>query len=200
MNNKYPDVGNTIRNYRINQNLSLRELSKISELSLNALSKIERGENSPTVASLHKIASALNVHVSNFFVSEGDQTTIFSKKSETKKVELEGLIFEGLGVGLIKQRFEPFIITIPPGSENISDPSSHTGEEFIYCLEGQLEYNIANANYELSEGDSILFKASQPHSWQNKTNSVVKVIILFETDPNQTKPHSQMTARGFTHK
>ncbi len=200
MNNNYPDVGNTIRNYRVSQNLSLRDLSKISNLSINALSKIERGENSPTVASLHKIASALNVFVSNFFVSEGDQTTIFTKKSETKKVELEGLIFEGLGVGLIKQRFEPFIITIPPGSENTADPSSHTGEEFIYCLEGHLEYTIADTKYELSKGDSILFKASQSHSWQNKTKSIVKVIILFESDPNQTKPHSKITARGFDHK
>ncbi len=187
--NKTPNVGTVIRANRIKKNITLKELSKLCSLSVNALSKIERGENSPTVASLHKISSALNVHISNFFVREINQTIIITRNSKSNKLDLDGLIFEGLGSGLINQKLEPFIISIPPGSDNSTDPSSHTGDEFLYCLDGKIEYTIAETTYSLSTGDSILFKASQPHNWNNISDSIVKVLMIFETNPNNKRPH-----------
>lgn len=186
---KSPNVGIVIRDFRINQKKTLKDLSKLCNLSVNALSKIERGENSPTVSSLHKISSALNVHISNFFVSEKNHSTILTRKSKSIKLDLDGLIFEGLGSGLINQKLEPFIISVPPGADSSADPSSHTGEEFLYCLEGEFNYTIAETTYSLSEGDSILFKASQPHYWHNTSDSVVKVLMIFEASQNKKRPH-----------
>jgi len=66
-------VGLAIRSLREGKNLSLRQISQASGLSINAISKIERGDNSPTVASLHKIASALGVHITDLFIQTQDQ-------------------------------------------------------------------------------------------------------------------------------
>ena len=54
-------VGQCIRELRTKKSLSLRALAELSNLSTNAISLIERGDNSPTVSSLHSLATALNV-------------------------------------------------------------------------------------------------------------------------------------------
>lgn len=81
-NVKEPSVGLMIRHLRNKQELSLRDLSDLSGLSINAISKIERGENSPTVASLHQLASALEVYITELFQQDIHQFKVFVKKED----------------------------------------------------------------------------------------------------------------------
>lgn len=61
------NVGQRIRRLREQRQLSLRALARLCGLSTNAISLIERGENSPTVSSLHALATALGVSITDFF-------------------------------------------------------------------------------------------------------------------------------------
>ena len=189
MNSQIPNVGHAIRSLRERQNLSLRDLSKRCGLSINAISKIERGENSPTVASLHKLASALGVHITSFFTEEPNQITVFTQRNNTMRIQGEGILIEGLGSGLPNQKLEPFCLTIGPGEDNLNDPASHSGEEFVHCFKGELEYQVGDESYLLKRGDSLFFKASQPHCWRNNENIPAKVILVFEADQAQPVPH-----------
>ena len=65
-----PDVGQALRTLREQRGLSLRALAEKSGLSFNAITRIEHGENSPTVASLHLLADALNVPITAFFLDK----------------------------------------------------------------------------------------------------------------------------------
>ncbi len=65
------------------------------------------------------------------------------------------------------QAVEPFVVTLDPQADSGSLEIVHTGYEFIYCLEGQIEYTIGKENYLLEPGDSLLFEAHLPHCWQN---------------------------------
>lgn len=185
----FPNVGKAIKDIRTRQNKSLRDLSKACKLSVNALSKIERGENSPTVASLHKISNALNVHITNFFVELPEQALVLTRKNDTRKLEINGMLFEILGSGLSNQKFEPFILTIPPGAENSKDPSMHAGEELVFVLQGEVDYIVGEATYKLFENDSLLFKASQEHSWRNASKTDAKLLIVFEANSGSRQTH-----------
>ena len=131
---KEPNVGQTIRNLRNEQGLSLRDLSKRCGLSINAISKIERGENSPTVSSLHQLASALGLHIADFFRQQINQYAVFVKAKESTILRSDGITIESLGSGLPNQQLEPFKMIVAPHSGNVSEPVAHSGEEFIYCL------------------------------------------------------------------
>ena len=61
--------------------------------------------------------------------------------------------------------------------------------EFIYCLEGEVEYLIGSQKFLLTAGDSLLFKATEPHSWYNPGELPVKLILVFETDRAKPVPH-----------
>ncbi|MBN2499171.1 MAG: helix-turn-helix transcriptional regulator [Anaerolineales bacterium] len=186
---KEPNVGQTIRTLRNQQGFSLRDLSKRCGLSINAISKIERGENSPTVSSLHQLASALGLHIADFFRQQTNQYAVFVKASESTILRSDGITIESLGSGLPNQQLEPFKMIVAPHSGNVSEPVAHSGEEFIYCLAGRLEYFIGEEVFVLEPGDKLLFKATQPHSWCNLTNEPAEVILVFETNRNQPLPH-----------
>jgi uncharacterized cupin superfamily protein len=86
---------------------------------------------------------------------------------------------ESLGIGLTNQQLEPFRMIVQPGSGNWNDPVIHTGEEFIHCLEGVIEYTIAGRVFHLEQGDSLLFDATQMHGYRNQTEKQGVVLMVF---------------------
>lgn len=177
--NTEPRVGARIRTLRDQQGLSLRALAEACGLSINAISLIERGENSPTVSTLHRLATALKVPITDFFQEEARQTTIFVKQDQGLRSQSDGALMESLGIGLYNQQLEPFRLVIAPGSGNWNDPVTHSGEEFIYCLEGDVEYMIADRTFMLERGDSLLFDATQTHGYRNRNETQAIMLMVF---------------------
>lgn len=175
-----PNVGARIRSLRDEQGYSLRALAERSGLSVNAISLIERGENSPTVSSLHRLAKALNVPITDFFHEESKQSVVYVRRQTGLRSESEGVTMESLGIGLTNQKMEPFCMMIEPGVGNVDDPISHSGEEFVYCLEGMIEYAIEDQIYRLEQGDSLLFDATQNHAYQNVSDTPATVLLVFQ--------------------
>ncbi|UCD37886.1 MAG: helix-turn-helix transcriptional regulator [Fidelibacterota bacterium] len=180
-----PNVGHNIRDLRKQQGMSLRTLANHCGLSINAISRIERGENSPTVLSLHRLATALEVPINALFREEAIEKAIFVKQNEGLRHQMEGMVMESLGSGLSQQELEPFLITIEPGSRLDENPVTHHGEEFVYCVEGEIEYCVADRVHLMSAGDSLIFKASQPHYWNNPTQNRARVILVFQASQAQ---------------
>jgi quercetin dioxygenase-like cupin family protein len=66
---------------------------------------------------------------------------------------------------------------------------SHTGHEFVFCLRGQLEYQVQRHIYELSPGDSILFAARLKHRWKNPGKRVATALIVISCFGEETGLH-----------
>lgn len=182
-------VGQRIRELRTKSGLSLRALAGLSGLSTNAISLIERGDNSPTVSSLHNLASALAVPITSFFEQHPVGQVIHLKKNRRPKSETAGVSMENLGGGLPNQQLEPFLMTIAPGGSSTSGQITHSGEEFVYVLSGALICRINEQEYPLEEGDSLLFLASQPHIYRNETRRAAQILIVFQPMVGQLVAH-----------
>ncbi|MEP7284831.1 MAG: cupin domain-containing protein [Chloroflexota bacterium] len=185
-----PNVGLRLRMLRVRQGLSLRALAQQCGLSVNAISQIERGEHSPTVSSLHLLATALNVPITAFFEDSRDQMTILVRHDQRLRSQSDGFIMESLGIGLADQQLEPFLVVVEPGARNATDPITHSGEEFVYCIDGIIDYRVGDELYQLEAGDSLLFEAVQPHSFSNAGHQSAILIMIF-----QTAQGSQMAGR-----
>ena len=173
-------VGQQIRNLRMQRGLSLRALAELCGLSANAISLIERNENSPNVSSLHQIATALNVPITDFFYQDKEPTTLYVKRNQGVRYRNNGVELESLGIGLPNQQLEPFRLTIEPGSGSSHEPISHPGHEFVYCLEGEIDYYVDEQNYHLDVGDSLLLEAFNPHSWHNASKNPTIILLIFQ--------------------
>ncbi len=82
-------------------------------------------------------------------------------------------------MGLTMQQLEPFRLTIEPGDTG-GVAITHSGQEFVYCLEGEIEYFVEDQPYGLSSGDSLLLDATLPHSWRNISPNPAKILLIFQ--------------------
>lgn len=175
-----PNVGTRIRTFRERQGLSLRAVADRCGLSINAISQIERGENSPTVSTLHRLAKALNLSITDFFNEESAQTIVFVKRNQGLSTHSSRIFMESLGIGLRNQQLEPFRIIVQPESGNHDDPVTHSGEEFIHCLQGEIDYTVGEKTYHLEQGDSLLFEATHQHAYYNPTHMPATILLIFQ--------------------
>ena len=173
------NVGARLRELREQRNISMRALATRSGLSANALSMIERGRASPSVSTLYKLADALGISITSFFSSDTErQQAVFLKAEARPRVSFTRGVFEGLGGEQFVGRVEPFLLTLESSANSGPRSMSHTGHEFVFCLRGELEYQVERQIFALSAGDSLLFAAQLKHRWKNIGGTVVTALII----------------------
>jgi transcriptional regulator with XRE-family HTH domain len=171
----------------------MRSLARLSGLSTNALSMIERGKTSPSVSTLYKLSEALELPITAFFRTEPPrQAIVFRKADARSQVEFQRGLWEGLGGESFIGRVEPFMLTLEPGATSGPHGLIHSGHEFVICLKGQLEYEVEDQRFSLQPGDSLLFASKLRHRWRNPGKSVANVLFVlsgFELDERPSEFH-----------
>jgi len=198
---RQPDVGGRLLKIRQERGFSLRALAREGGLSVNAISRIERGETSPTVSSLQRLAQALDVQVTEFFRASPERATILVREHERLRTRGDGVIIESLGTGLHAQRLGPFLMTLMPGACGAEEPISHGGEEFVFCLEGEVDYLVQGEVQRLKAGDSLLFHASQEHLCKNTSLEKTRLLLVIQAPEEEigiTQQRHLMTEVGDT--
>jgi len=192
------DISKRLQTIREKRGLSIRALGRLSGLSANALSVIERGLSSPSVSTLYKISTALDIPVTAFFEEiSSQQDVVFIKSSERKRIPLHRGLWEGLGGELFDGSIEPFMITLEAGTSSGKFSMAHSGHEFVFCLRGILEYQVGTTTYSLGSGDALLFSAALEHKWNNPGSTVTNALIIlcgFRSDESPSKYHLVATA------
>lgn len=173
------NIGERFRELRTTRKLSVRALAATSGLSIHTISVIEKGTTSPSISTLCKLAESLGVSVTVFFSMEDNhKDVIFLKADQRTRMSFTRGVFEGLGGNHFAGRIEPFLLTLENSANSGPQIMSHTGQEFVFCLRGKLEYQVANQIYELSPGDSLLFGAHLSHRWRNPGRTVTTALIV----------------------
>ena len=187
------DVGGRLRELRKERDLSMRSLARLSGLSTNALSMIERGRTSPSVSTLYKLSEALEVPITAFFRTVPPrQGIVYRKADERSRVEFQRGLWEGLGGESFIGRVEPFMLTLEAGATSGPHGLVHSGHEFVICLNGKLEYEVEEQRYSLNPGDSLLFASRLRHRWRNPGKTVANVLFVlsgFELDERPSEYH-----------
>jgi transcriptional regulator with XRE-family HTH domain len=177
-----PDVGAQARVLRQQRGLSLRTLAELCDLSPNTISLIERGESSPSVSTLHRLATALGVHITAFFQEHTEPVqVVLTRTAERSRSGNANVRLESLGTGLEEQSLEPFLVTMKPGADSGQQMMVHTGQEMVYCLQGEVEYEVTGQPYRLAVGDTLLFEARLAHRWRNPGGIPATFLMVFCT-------------------
>lgn len=187
------DVGTRLRELRQERGKSMRALARMSGLSTNALSMIERGRTSPSVSTLYKISEALEIPITAFFRTEPPrEKVVFRKAAERSRISFQRGLWEGLGGEFFVGQVEPFMLSLESGASSGLYGMIHSGHEFVFCLRGELEYEIEDQRFVLEPGDSLLFAARMRHRWRNHGKNVANALIVlsgFEQDERPSEYH-----------
>ena len=181
-------LGNTLRSIRLGNGLTIAEVADRANLSRGMLSKIENGLTSPSLDKLEQLANALGVTLSRLFNDYDNPKggAQFVKSGEGMEVVRRGtksghtyqLLAYDQGPNKL---FEPFLISLEEESE-VFAPFEHPGTEFIYMLEGRLEYTVSDEIYLLEPGDSLTFNAEQPHRPETKLQMPIRYLAIIYYD------------------
>jgi len=181
-----PDIGAQVRILRQKRGLSLRGLADLCDMSPTTISLVERGDSSPSVATLHRLAVALGVPITAFFQEPADQVeVILTRAGERRHLGSGDIQLESLGSGLRDQAMQLFMVALPPGSGSGAGAITHMGHEVVYCVQGAVEYRVSDKTYTLSAGDALLFEARLPHCWQNPGGDPAKFLLVFQSEITQ---------------
>lgn len=176
------DIHKKIKALRLQNDLTLKELSEKTSLSLSFLSQIERGASSLSITSLKTLADALGASMIYFFEEEKDAGNYVLKESEQKNFKMKGgeKVYARLSGTFQDRKLEPMRVVLPRGMKEEHN-YSHPGEEFYYVLRGEVVFYLNEVPYHLVSGDTIHFPSELLHAWENPT--LEDAVLLSVTTP-----------------
>ena len=163
-------IGRQVRELRKRQRMTGAELAGQAGLSVGMLSKIENGVITPSLNTLQTLARALRVPLVQLFTGyEEIRGAMHVKGGQGVEIERAGTraghqyqLLGHIGSNDSGVVIEPYLIRL--GSESDRFPTfQHEGLEFLYMLEGVVDYRHADQLYRLEPGDALLFDADAPH-------------------------------------
>jgi transcriptional regulator with XRE-family HTH domain len=172
-----------IQNLRKSRHVTLGKLAERTGLTKGYLSQIENSSKTPPFSTLDKIAYALGVDITYFFVNRenervnGKITVI--KPEERKRVAPGGLRrgygYESLAYKKAGKNMEPYFIIVDSQGRG---SFKHDGEEFLFILEGTLEFSFGGKKYILKPGTSAYFDSEIEHSGRALGDEKVKMLCI----------------------
>lgn len=190
------NLAQQIRRLRERRNFSQRALAEASGLSRNTLSLLERGQTSPTVSTLKRLAIALGVDLNAFFDPIEKVNIVHVKSGQRSHLQLSHASMADLGVGLLDQMVTPLVLQLDPGARS-GPPLSHDGQDFIYCLRGEVLYTVDGQAFVLEPGDSLFFDGHLPHGFQSIVHEITEVLIVLSTPHDGAEYAANHFPKGF---
>jgi transcriptional regulator with XRE-family HTH domain len=163
-------LGATVQRLRKAYNLSLSELSQQSGVAKSIISQIERNETNPTLATIWRLAQALDVSIERVLQSAQDEPFL----EKTSKADTPILVSDDgrcklAIVGWIKtvdwlQVYEFFA---EPGGVLESEAHQRGSVESLSCRDGELAVEIDGVTETVKTGETLRYRCDRPHVIRN---------------------------------
>jgi transcriptional regulator with XRE-family HTH domain len=164
-------LGSRLRQLRKRSGWTLNQVSAMSGLAISTLSKVENNQTSLTYDNLLKLAEGLGVNIAELFASEEVHTKAgrraITRNGDEKTQITPNYDYHFHGTELLGMRMTPIFVRVKARQfEGFGDLLQHSGEEFIYVLEGAIE--VHTEFYELvrlDAGESIYIDSTMGHGY-----------------------------------
>ena len=180
-------LGERVKKYRTKAARSLAELAAQSNVSRAMLSKVERGEKSPTLSIIARIALGLNISLSELMGAEPETADVSLIRSGDRVSFTDpqtGFQRQVLSPAHLNDGLEFLLHKIPPGqSSGILSAYKVPTEKYLVVHEGCLTVIIGESRHVLNTGDSFYFEVKSPYRFVNEGSSVCSYYLVIVRKP-----------------
>lgn len=159
-----PEISKSLKNQRNNLGWSLSKAALETGVSKAMLGQIERGESSPTIATLWKIATGFKLPLTKFLEDQPLADSYIQFR--------EGIRFKTIFTFDSELGSEMFIHYLEPKQSQTSASHGNGVQEDIVVLTGEVEILSEGKWTRLKQGEALRFAADQPHGYRNPTNEM----------------------------
>jgi transcriptional regulator with XRE-family HTH domain len=174
------ELGERIKQLRLAQDLTLKQVGEKAKVSATHLSEIERGKSSPTVGALVRIAHALGEEPARLVTDDDAPPVAFTRRSERRAWSSGLVTFASLSPGVNPHEISILEITLPAGQTALAAAPGDAGEALAVVLEGDVEIELGEKRHLLREGDALHFRLHDPHALRT---GVAGARLLWVTNP-----------------
>lgn len=170
LNNISVNISKTLKLLRLQRAWSLDKTSQKTGVSKAMLGQIERGESSPTIATLWKIASGFDVSFSSFIEDVNlNQPGFIHRKPELQQLHKHDDKINVMPIFPFDEnlRFEVFIIELLPGCTHLSPAHQQGTIEHVIPVSGIIEVLVHGQWHRVNQHEGLRFDASLPHGYRN---------------------------------
>lgn len=181
-------LGSRIRAIRKARGRSLQEVADACGLSPSYLSQVERHISTPSIAAVHKIATALGVNFNWFFNSSGhavpaEEADYIVRAADRWTLNWDENIQDQLLSPNLNRKIELLYSRFAPGAHSGEEAYSEQTEKAGVVLSGTFELWIGERHFVLQAGDSFAFDGSEPYRYGNP-GSIETTLLWVITPPS----------------
>ena len=159
-------VGTNIKHIREERGLSLEKLSRLADVSKSMLGQVERGESSPTINVLWKIANGLKIPFSSLTNEHKNDWEKF-KISKPKIYDNGSIKLYSILPYTHDQNFEMYRVEIESQGRCDFKPRAKGAIEIITVYKGGITIVINDQYHYIERGESFRFKADVDYQYLN---------------------------------
>ena len=183
---KESKVGERIRRYRENLDMSVYDLAVKSGIDEKLVNAIEKGEVLPALGVLTKLSRALGQRLGTFMADQFKPDPIITRADQLSSVKVAhegenpaGYAYYSLAIGKPDRHMDPFRIEF--AADGVDELSSHEGEELIICIAGEVELIYGNDTHVLKPGDTAYYNSVVKHGLKalgGKPASIYGIVFM----------------------
>ena len=166
-------LGKTVQRLRKAYNLSLSELSEQSGVAKSIISQIERNETNPTLATIWRLAQALDVSIERVLQAADDEPFLEkSSRGDTPVLHSDDGRCRLSIIGWIKtvEWLQWYDFSAEPGGALASEAHQRGSVECLSVVEGELEVEVAATIETARAGETLRYRCDRPHIIRNRSD------------------------------
>lgn len=169
-----------LRAIRRHKGVTLERLSSLCGLDRGYLSRIERGQKTPSLAALLSIGKALDVQMSHLFGETVGPSPITVVRQAQYK-DFPGVRSAHEQFAMVMPHSETrrlSLVMVSPGTAPIAAGVEHAGEEIVFVLDGEIEISFVDRKVCLAQGDCVHFDGHLKHAIRRTGTRAARALVI----------------------
>jgi transcriptional regulator with XRE-family HTH domain len=174
-------IGARIRALRAERGLTLEGLALAADVSRAMLSRIERGESSPTAQLLNKVCGGLGVMLSSLFAETERPASPLSRRVDQPiwRDPASGYTRRNISPAGANSPVDIVEIEFPPGESVAFDNDRVAAkDQHIWALDGALELELGGESFRLETGDCFFMRFGEPIRFRNPSKRPIRYAVI----------------------
>ncbi len=163
-------------------------LAQDAGVSQATISLIERGLLAPSLATLYRVARALDVSPAELLARSSVTGAHLVRSGHGVALRADDRDESQIAHLLTSQasslELEAYLFDYPAGGQP-TETFAHAGEDFVFVLEGSVDVGVGDRRYPLGAGDSLHYGATIEHEW-NVGAAGVRLLLIVRTPRGTT--------------
>jgi transcriptional regulator with XRE-family HTH domain len=160
-------IGPNLKKARGQSGLSLSKTAELTGVSKAMLGQIERGESSPTMATIWKLCRGLRLPLTALIGPATTTSPLGPFDEPAPDQGNAGPLYQTLFPFDPKTGCEVFLHDLSPHWEHLTDAHSEGVTEDIFVIEGAVEILVGDDWVRVESGQALRFSADRPHGYRN---------------------------------